>query len=91
MKRKNPIERPQPTRVDWSEVVAQLKENPGVWFMVGVFAPATATYLRAGRNAAFVPEGTGSPREYMATHYEITAQQATKVPDRRELYIRWLG
>lgn len=78
----------------WRTVVAQLKDNPGAWAMVGNFSPGVATHIRRGKYPAFLPDderlGDDAAAVYMRTHWEVTTRK-TDDGKRNDVYIRWLG
>lgn len=88
-----PPETRGPRSERWIKVVAELKQNPGEWALVGNFSPGVATHIRRGKYPAFLT-GVDSSQEgahlYMNRHWEITTRK-TNEGKRNDIYIRWLG
>lgn len=78
----------------WHNIVAQLKQNPTEWAMVGNFSPGVATHIRRGKYPAFLPEGERLTEDaaaaYMKVHWQITTRK-TDEGKRNDVYVRWLG
>lgn len=88
-----PAERRRQRSAHWETAVAELKNNPGEWGMVGVYSPGVASHLRKGKYPSFLPDGTSDPMEaerYMREHWEITTRRINE-GRRNEVYIRWVG
>jgi hypothetical protein len=73
----------------WDNVVAQLKEHPGEWALVGNYSPGMAAHIRKGTYPAFIPEGTKDAAAYMKKHWAITSRKTGE--GRNDLFIRYLG
>ena len=85
-----PEERRRQRSPHWEKAVAQLKEKPYEWGMVGVYSPGVASHLRKGKYPSFIPEGTENPERYMKDNWEVTTRRIND-GRRNEVYIRWIG
>lgn len=77
----------------WKIIVAELKEHPNQWALVGNFSPGVATHLRRGKYTAFLEGFTGDDAEmtrHMAEHWQITTRK-TDLGRRNDVYVRWVG
>lgn len=64
----------------WSELSAQLREEPGRWALLGTqLARSTAWHIQTGRYAAFRPAGT------------FEARVRNTNGNRGDVYVRFLG
>ena len=76
----------------WIKVVSDLKDNVGMWAMVGNYALGVATRIKQGRYKSFLPADLPSghnPEIYMNMHYEVTTRRTG--PGRTDVWIRWIG
>ena len=86
-----PLMKHQKSRKHWTEIVQQLKDNPGKWALVGNYSPGVATHIRRGKYPAFL-EKPGSAEEmldYMTKHWEVTTRKTGE--GRNDIFIRWIG
>lgn len=71
---------PRGTHTDWDDVARKLRDRPGDWARVGVYAVSVAAHVRSGRIVAFRPVG----------HYEARYDR-TDQPGRGVIWVRYVG
>lgn len=71
---------PPPSRTDWADVARKLRDRPGDWARVGVYARTVASHVRSGRISALRPVG----------HWEARTDP-TDQPGRAVLWLRYVG
>lgn len=65
---------------DWEEVARKLRDRPGDWARVGIYARSVASHVRSGRIVAFRPAGAYEARSV-----------PTDQPGRAVLWVRFVG
>ena len=86
-----PLMKHQKSRKHWTEIVQQLKSNPGKWALVGNYSPGVATHIRRGKYPAFLEGWQGTPEQvllYMGRHWEVTTRKTGE--GRNDVFIRWI-
>ena len=86
-----PLMKHQKSRKHWTEIVQQLKDNPGKWALVGNYSPGVATHIRRGKYPAFL-ETHDTPDKnlaYMTKHWEVTTRKTGE--GRNDVFIRWIA
>jgi hypothetical protein len=84
-----PLMKHQKSRKHWTEIVQQLRDNPGKWALVGNYSPGVATHIRRGKYPAFL-ETHGTLEEnlaYMTKHWDVTTRKTGE--GRNDVFIRW--